>query len=282
MKRTATVLLLCTATCTMPTPAWADETTVSCGQVITTSVKLANDLPNCPTTGPGLEVGAPNITIDLNGHTINSAPANTNPGIDNSPTFGTSPGHAEVKIKNGTITRFVNGILLGTGANRNNIERILAIDNSFTGINAENVDRLEVSKSNAFQNVNTGILLNSVNNARVERNVALNNDFGIGLIGTGTGNLLHLNSVVNNTADGIQAPFTTVTATRIENNDANNNGEDGIDVQATDAATVIKDNNANRNVAFGIRAAVGVTDGGGNRASGNTAGQCSPNISCAP
>jgi parallel beta-helix repeat protein len=277
VKRTATVLL-CAAACALPTPAWADETTVGCGQVITESIKLANDLPNCP--GIGLEVGAPKITIDLNGHTIDGTGGSIASGIDNSPTGVSTTGHSEVKIKDGTITGFADGISLGTGANRNDIERILAIDNGTDGIHADRVDRLDISKSNSFQNTDDGIQLDSVTNARVKRSVALNNGFGIFLSGTSTGNLLRRNSAVNNGNDGILIR-PSVTATRIEKNDANINGNVGIDVASMDAATVIKDNRANRNVAFGIFAAPGVTDGGDNRASGN-ATNCSPNISCTP
>ena len=45
-------------------------TTVTCGQVITQSTLLANDLPAC--MGEGLIIGAPDIVLDLNGHTIRS------------------------------------------------------------------------------------------------------------------------------------------------------------------------------------------------------------------
>jgi len=43
-------------------------TTVTCGQVITQSIKVANDLTDCP--GDGLVIGANNVKIDLHGHTI--------------------------------------------------------------------------------------------------------------------------------------------------------------------------------------------------------------------
>ena len=43
-------------------------TEVSCGQVLTESTLVGNDLDNCP--GEGLVVGASNIVVDLNGHTI--------------------------------------------------------------------------------------------------------------------------------------------------------------------------------------------------------------------
>lgn len=49
-------------------PAAAEETPVSCGQVVTGSIKLANDLQCIETTG--LIVGSSDTVIDLNGHRI--------------------------------------------------------------------------------------------------------------------------------------------------------------------------------------------------------------------
>src|SRR5204862_977171 len=40
----------------------------SCGGTITADTTLVSDLTNCP--GDGIVVGADNITLDLNGHTI--------------------------------------------------------------------------------------------------------------------------------------------------------------------------------------------------------------------
>src|SRR5580765_5255056 len=47
------------------------ETEVSCGQTLKASVRLAGDLVDCPATG--LIIGADNITVDLNGHTIDGS-----------------------------------------------------------------------------------------------------------------------------------------------------------------------------------------------------------------
>jgi parallel beta-helix repeat protein len=73
--------------------------TVSCGDTLKASVKLTTDLLDC--SGSGLIVGADNITVDLNGHTI---------GGMNKPTPGTGgvviDKHANVKVVNGTITGF--------------------------------------------------------------------------------------------------------------------------------------------------------------------------------
>ena len=54
---------------------------VSCGDVITTSIRLEQDL-NCPAS-PGLVVGAAGVTIDLHGHTITGAPGFTGVQGDN-------------------------------------------------------------------------------------------------------------------------------------------------------------------------------------------------------
>jgi parallel beta-helix repeat protein len=70
-------------------------TGVSCGQTLTKSTKLGNDLVNC--SGTGLIIGADNIIVDLDGHTIDGT--NNKSGIDNEK-------HANVKIVDGTITDF--------------------------------------------------------------------------------------------------------------------------------------------------------------------------------
>jgi parallel beta-helix repeat protein len=84
-------------------------TAVSCGDTLKASVKLTSDLLGC--TGAGLIVGADNITVDLNGHTI----AGTN-----KPTPGTGgvviDKHANVKVVNGTITGFHFGAVGVTNA----------------------------------------------------------------------------------------------------------------------------------------------------------------------
>jgi parallel beta-helix repeat protein len=284
--RRPTTALLGAAACALLAPAHAlADTVVTCGQVVTKSIKLANDLHNCPLVG--LEVGKAGITIDLNGHTIDGTLELA--GVDNS-SFGIDPNaYPDVTIKNGTITQFDDGIRLLDGADRNRIQRIVVTDNDIIGIRAGAVDRLRINDSAATHNpglftIGVGIFLNQVSNARVERTAALYNDVGIELsaatTGGSAGNVLRRNSVANNTLDGILIE-STVTATRVEDNDANGNGDDGIEVLSTDDGTVISNNRAFNNTDFGIFAAVGVTDGGGNQASGNGT-DCSANIFCTP
>lgn len=78
------------------------STTVRCGQTITASTRLANNLVNCP--GGGLVIGADHITLDLAGHAISGVNASGSEGI-------ADDGHGGVRIQNGTIENFfLNGV----------------------------------------------------------------------------------------------------------------------------------------------------------------------------
>jgi hypothetical protein len=75
---------------------------VRCGDTITTDTTLDSDLVNCPNNG--IVIGADNITLDLNGHTIDGDAAVVDPcagfcdnGVDN------TAGHSGVTIQGGSI-----------------------------------------------------------------------------------------------------------------------------------------------------------------------------------
>ena len=70
-------------------PAVAAE--VACGEFLTESTRVLNDIVDCP--GHGLIVGAPGITIDLDGHVIDGVGMDA--GILNH-------GHDSVTVTNGT------------------------------------------------------------------------------------------------------------------------------------------------------------------------------------
>ena len=74
---------------------------VKCGQLVTESTLVTNDLVNCP--GDGLVIGADRIILDLNGHTIDGVALGT--GVRNA-------GFASVTIRNGTIEDFDRGVEL--------------------------------------------------------------------------------------------------------------------------------------------------------------------------
>lgn len=79
---------------------------VQCGAIVKRDVRLTADLVDCP--GDGLVVGRPNVSIDLNGHTIAGAFAGD--GINN------SRGFDRVEVLDGTITNFKNGVHLDRAA----------------------------------------------------------------------------------------------------------------------------------------------------------------------
>jgi hypothetical protein len=61
---------------------------VSCGQVITTDTTLDSDLLNCQ--ADGVLIGAGNITLNLNGHTIDGDNGTGDAGVGNyDPAVGT-------------------------------------------------------------------------------------------------------------------------------------------------------------------------------------------------
>jgi hypothetical protein len=83
-------------------------------------------------------------------------------------------------------------------------------------------------------------------------------------------NVVRDNRVRDATIDGFSiatAGDGTVSDTLLKQNSAIGSGDDGFDVRS--AATSLTSNTANHNYDLGIEAVPGVTDGGGNKASGN-------------
>jgi hypothetical protein len=113
------------------------------------------------------------------------------------------------------------------------------------------------------------------NDIRVADNMVSGDPGGGIVVFSGSGNALIRNDVLGGVdapdydydePDGIRVePFTA--GTLIRDNVTHEAGDDGIDVQATDAR--LKGNRSDGNGDFGIDAVGGVTDGGGNTASGN-------------
>jgi nitrous oxidase accessory protein NosD len=117
---------------------------VECGDTITQDRKLTQDIINCDVTG--LIIGAPNVTLDLNGHRLDGI-GESNDGVLN------SAGHDGVTIKGsgGSITGF------GRGVEMNN-----AADAKVRGIEFRNND----SPNSAI-----GVFMSNASNALVTNNV---------------------------------------------------------------------------------------------------------------
>jgi large repetitive protein len=104
--RAAVLILAGGAVALSSAPAAAhDRAPVTCGSVLTHSVKLRADLTGC--AGDGLVIGADGVTVDLNGHTLGGTGAASD-GVTN---FG---GYSHMTLKNGTVAHF-GGVLTVTG-----------------------------------------------------------------------------------------------------------------------------------------------------------------------
>jgi parallel beta-helix repeat protein len=108
-------------------PPDAPPVAVQCGEVLTTSTRVANNLTECP--GDGLVIGAPGITVDLNGHAIDGIGLGA--GIRND-------GHASVTVRNGMVRDFDYGVKLPTATGGNVIEYLSLELNQLAGLEISN------------------------------------------------------------------------------------------------------------------------------------------------
>ena len=181
--------------------------TVSCGELVMTSIVLENDLINCP--GYGLIVGAPNITIDLDSHIIDGMGIDA--GILNN-------GHDNVTIKNGLVHEFIYGIQLNPGTSQNVL----------TGLRIEASEEAAIALSDADQNGKGNT---------IRENEILANAVGIALYSTTRGTLIVDNDIAANTAEGILMEFSG--DNRVERNQIANAGGVGILMQFSGGNTVV-------------------------------------------
>lgn len=158
---------------------------VTCGQTITRSTTLVSDVGPCPRDG--IVVGADNITLNLNGHTVFGTPG---PG-DGFAAGIRLPNRSGVTVtglpgasgKKGTVTGFDAGIVVNRGSG-NRIENLNVRDN----IGPETTD--------AF--LGDGIALFKSANNRIINNMVAHNGFydGITALGPGTDNNLFQDNLV--------------------------------------------------------------------------------------
>jgi hypothetical protein len=208
----------------------AGAVTLSCGQTITQSTVLTADVGPCPNNrGHGIVIGADNITLDLNGHTVRG-----NPNLINDGAGVYLLQRTGVTVKNGTVRDFDCGVAIEGGSG-----------NTITGMRAEdNIGGVGASRCGE------GIaILSSQNNRVVGNHVVHNGPFGgIGVYtavnsehsrtttGVSRGNLIDSNQVVNNNlprsleindSDGIRIETQSVFNV-ISNNNVTGSGLDGI------------------------------------------------------
>jgi parallel beta-helix repeat protein len=195
----------------------------SCGQVITQNVVLTSNL-NCADSD-GLIVGASDIVIDLNGHTISG------PDVDSQEKTSSKvgvmvPNMNNVVVQDGTINGFQAGILM-TGSQNVEIKGIVSKDNQIgafsTGASIVNA-HLSILMNNQI-----GFAGHSTQQATIENNILYQNALaGITLVNSDNG-VLALNSItesgnglyVDNQSNNNNVNFNNVLLNTIDINNAN-------------------------------------------------------------
>ena len=203
-----TVLTVASLLAAGGSPALASH--VQCGDVVTQDTTLDSDLVDCPRNG--IVVGAPGITLDLNGHMIDGDDsAGIEPcgvGILNGPTFSSAcddsnaPGHDDVTLRKGAVRQFDAGVVVSeasrnrlrgltvSGSNyaaiilgdsdETSIERNLLRNNrSFAGaLNLFSATRLRISGNVVSGSEGSGIETDGISDSWIERNSFLGNQQG--------------------------------------------------------------------------------------------------------
>jgi large repetitive protein len=231
-------------------PLPPEPATVTCGQVLTESTLVTNDLAEC--LGDGLVIGVPRIIVDLGGHTIDGIGLGS--GIRNE-------GHALVTIRNGTLQEFDYGVQLFPETVQNVVEGVTlranqvaaielfdvadseVLDNVLDG-NGGGIDLVSgthgsVVANNAITaNGKAGLFLQDATDNRLERNtVAAGGDLGIGLE-RASANVLIGNTSTGNSDGGIELRDRSH-ANRLEGNTVTDSGDHGIWVSESDGNQLI-------------------------------------------
>jgi len=150
--------------------AQAAPTEVSCGVTITADTRLGADLVNCPNNG--IVIGADDITLDLNGHTVDgdgapfpSCPegASCDIGIDN------TAGHGGVTIRSGSVRGFDVGILV-LGGRENRLSRLSSAHNTTLGLAVGNSSDGRVDHNSSAADGVSGLLMFDSHDVRIDHN----------------------------------------------------------------------------------------------------------------
>ena len=176
--------------------------TLGCGEVITVDTTLAGDLVDCP--DEGLVIGADDITLDLDGHTIDGdavSPASCpvegrvcDVGVDN------SAGHRGVTVKGGSIQQFTAGVVV-TGGDDNQLRRLTIAQTTNEAIAVGRSARTLIEGNTITDPGFAVVVALESSDTVVSRNVASGNDEE-GLLVGGTGISVRDN-VVSNGANGV-------------------------------------------------------------------------------
>jgi hypothetical protein len=249
-------------------PPAATAAPLSCGDTITHDTTLTADLLNCP--GDGLVIGADDITVDLNGHTIDGTVTQTSDC--DQPPFGVvginNEDHDGVTIENGTVQQFANGVSGGgeTSSVSNNVWRNLTVrDNRFDGITMGSPgivfnDNRIVDDVLTGNGCGFGIAMNSTHATYIAHNDVVDNGLGI-LICCSDHNVVEHN-LVRGTAHDAVVVCCDGADNVIRNNTITHSEESGIVLCCGegDQHTLVSHNTIAHNTNSGVEIEVGGND----------------------
>jgi Periplasmic copper-binding protein (NosD) len=155
-----------------------------------TSYRLTGSL-TVPASTDGIDVTAPNVTIDLNGFSITGAGGTSAIGIN-------ATGEGDVTVENGTVTGFTSGSGIDVG--NNGIVKNMHADSNGTGIIVGGTYAV-VQACTTNSNGTAGILLNAAGSV-ISGNTVNGNGNGINA-NLAASALIIGNTITNNTSDGI-------------------------------------------------------------------------------
>jgi parallel beta-helix repeat protein len=244
------------------TPAQALANHVQCGDTITQDTTLDSDVINCHRDG--IIIGADNITLDLNGHTIQGDGGGSYAGV-----YQRQP-HTHITIENGSITDFghsaiENGSVSGGGygtylldASESVVRRVTAEGNGGAGIafvgNVGGGDHNLIEKNRLLGNGVLGIVSQQSDETVISKNTVTGGRAGIDVF-VSERNVVRHNSVSGASLAGITLDWDSH-GTLIEKNHASEN-RDGILISlgpsgAGPRDVLVRHNVLNRNLNDGI------------------------------
>jgi hypothetical protein len=169
--------------------AAAKSSALTCGTVVTSNTTLASDLNCSGYSGDALGVGADNVTVNLNGHTITS---------DGSHAGVASGGYDGVTVQNGKITNAADAVDI-EGSSNSSVKN-LKIMNVETGVFGGGLDNFSVSNVSVTNATGTGIDVEDVDGASVTNFTTSNAKSGV-FVG-GVDNVTVANGAVDGSTDG--------------------------------------------------------------------------------
>jgi parallel beta-helix repeat protein len=229
---------------------------VHCGQTLTHSVKLANDLTNCP--GDGLVIGADGITVDLNRHTIDGVPRQGCDlpdvklgGVQN------DAGYDDVRVTGGTVQEFDIGVAAEgsstTGMSDSRVDDLILSSNRISGVTiaspAARDNQVDHNLVSGHQ-CGAGVFVAGGRGNRIAHNRVQDGAQGVVLGNGAEANMVESNSVSDVSDDGI-AVFDSG-ATHIERNVVTDTGDYGIWNGGRSSKAIITDNAVARTRNTGI------------------------------